>query len=202
MAAGFPSNNQGVFIGGKGGPQIQPGWGSMIGARFGGGGYFGQGPQSPTKKRGYQLTRPGMGRGGGDSMEGGLGQGVVTTPTPGMAGGFGGGSLGPILSGVMGRGGAGAGAFQDYGQPPNRNRLGLENIAGSMGSPEGAVQGDKTLRNVGLGLGDLQNMSSVVGQFRGMAPMQRQGGGYGAPIGSTSDSLLKRMLMSRFGGGM
>lgn len=191
MAAGFPGNGQGIYIGDKGGPQIQSPMGSYIASRAGLGGGFGgyYGPQSPFKKRGYQLMRPGAP--GQEQITGGGGY----SGNPMMAGGM---PMGRMGGGGLGMG---AGAFQGYGQALNRNRLGLEGIApGSPNSPEGLVQADKTLRNNGITLGQLQGMSHFAQNFGGMPGYMPSGSAGFGDTGSAGNSLIKRFLNARLGG--
>jgi hypothetical protein len=191
LAAPLPS--------GRGLPQIQAPFSSMVSARFGGGGGWGYGPQATDPRRKYQLAnRPG-GRTGGDSPEGGLGQ-PTGGPGPALAGGLPGigGSLGQILGGMgMGRG-AGAAPFQEFGQPPNRRDMGLGGIEEQRyNTPEGLNRSRE-----GFGLERLRGLSDAALSFRGMAPMQRNVGGYGAPEGGPMDSILRKLVMARMGGGM
>jgi len=205
LSAGFPANNQGALIGGKGGPQIQSPMGAYLASRAGlgmGGGFGGYyGPQSPYKKRGYQLARPGAP--GQEQITGG--GGYSGQPTPLMAGGLG-GSLGAIMGGMGMQGrGFGAGAFQNFGDPRNKNMLGLEGIApGSPNNPESLVQGQRSIAGIGgpdmTPMQRLQQMGRFAQGFRGMPGYTPSGSAGFGDTGYGGSSLMKRLLNARLGG--
>jgi hypothetical protein len=170
---------------------------SRAGLGMGGGfgGYYG--PQSPYKKRGYQLTRPGAP--GQEQITGG--GGYSGQPTPLMAGGLG-GSLGAIMGGMGMQGrGFGAGAFQNFGDPRNKNMLGLEGIApGSPNNPESLVQANKGLVGNGIDLGRLRQMGAFAQGFRGLPGYTPSGSAGFGDTGYGGSSLIKRLLNARLGG--